>query len=450
MTLAETQAGIDARLSHARRFIPIIVVPGIMGSRLKTIDGDMVWDPQIGLSSVPAMDCDTLAQIHLPLFAADEEISEDRYQRTLEEAQHWETHDTRTGEPRTARPEMRETVCGYHVRHWGAPINDFYGQLIQRLYYELPPFLPPDVMPKIYCCGYDWRQSNAVSSRELATVVAEAEAECPGEQVIIIAHSMGGLVARHYCRHRGGEAKLRALFLVGSPSLGAPKPYLLLKRGIPDMDVRYAVVGWSLSEARSREICRTMPSGFELAPSPLYCSHVDPGFAIFEPSGTAYPATGPLEPGRSFRDASNFQRFYDDIYTGVPDLPNDRGDVTLLMHSAIAFHQGLMVDGKAYMPPNTHCLYARDLPTVVRLEFPLEGRLHYPDGDYNFVQTSPTIAYENHHGDTAVPANSANPDPSFLSRPFVEVGELPGVEHVAMCNARGAYSFIKRRICAML
>ena len=72
----------------------------------------------------------------------------------------------------------------------------------------------PGVRTKVFCAGYDWRGDAARAAFRVAKVV-EAALEATGEkQVIIVAHSMGGVVSRYYSRVLGGESKIFRLFLI--------------------------------------------------------------------------------------------------------------------------------------------------------------------------------------------------------------------------------------------
>jgi DNA-binding winged helix-turn-helix (wHTH) protein/pimeloyl-ACP methyl ester carboxylesterase len=74
---------------------------------------------------------------------------------------------------------------------------------------------------------YDWRRDNRVSARKLQRFV---ENQLPrwrnwsgakDAQVILIGHSMGGLIARYYLEVLGGWRNCRALITAGSPHRGA-------------------------------------------------------------------------------------------------------------------------------------------------------------------------------------------------------------------------------------
>ncbi len=78
--------------------------------------------------------------------------------------------------------------------------------------------------PAFYTAPYDWRKGAAESNISLLDkVVEEALDKAPGhDKVIIVTHSLGGLVSRAYLAGRG-RGKVAALIAVGTPWLGAPK-----------------------------------------------------------------------------------------------------------------------------------------------------------------------------------------------------------------------------------
>ncbi len=78
-----------------------------------------------------------------------------------------------------------------------------------------------------YTFPYDWRRDNRVSARKLQRFVEtqlpkwRAWSGARDAQVILIGHSMGGLVARYYVEALDGWKHCRALITVGSPHRGA-------------------------------------------------------------------------------------------------------------------------------------------------------------------------------------------------------------------------------------
>lgn len=75
---------------------------------------------------------------------------------------------------------------------------------------------------------YDWRRDNRVAARKLERLVQqklsawqESRGSNRSAKVILIAHSMGGLVARHYLEVLGGWQTCRALITFGTPYRGS-------------------------------------------------------------------------------------------------------------------------------------------------------------------------------------------------------------------------------------
>ena len=74
-----------------------------------------------------------------------------------------------------------------------------------------------------YEVAYDWRKgAGAAASAQIDAVVNRALREHGGRKVILVAHSLGGLVCRDYIGNLG-RGKVDALVSVGTPWLGAPK-----------------------------------------------------------------------------------------------------------------------------------------------------------------------------------------------------------------------------------
>lgn len=90
----------------------------------------------------------------------------------------------------------------------------------------LKTFLPATGHPS-YKCPYDWRNNNQYNAEHyLIPCIDKAKAETGASKVNIIAHSMGGLVARSYIQndtlYRNDVARLA---FVGTPNHGSPEAY---------------------------------------------------------------------------------------------------------------------------------------------------------------------------------------------------------------------------------
>ncbi|MGH9263295.1 MAG: esterase/lipase family protein [Acidimicrobiales bacterium] len=108
--------------------------------------------------------------------------------------------------------------------------------------------------------AYDWRHSVAASAALLAKAVDEALASRPeGTRMVLVAHSMGGLVARRYLACEGGAERCSLLVSVGTPYRGAVKALDVLAHGVRLLP----------APARDRFLTfvRSLPSVYELLPS---------------------------------------------------------------------------------------------------------------------------------------------------------------------------------------
>ncbi|PIX91897.1 MAG: hypothetical protein COZ27_00355, partial [Candidatus Moranbacteria bacterium CG_4_10_14_3_um_filter_41_65] len=77
----------------------------------------------------------------------------------------------------------------------------------------------------IFLFPYDWRMSNVETAKLLRTKIEEIKAQTEWPKVDIIAHSMGGLVAREYIGTLNGGGSIDQLITLGAPHNGSPKSY---------------------------------------------------------------------------------------------------------------------------------------------------------------------------------------------------------------------------------
>ncbi|WP_171229037.1 hypothetical protein [Ruegeria sp. HKCCA4008] len=85
--------------------------------------------------------------------------------------------------------------------------------------------------------SYDWRSSNVVSSRKLGNFLCNVSNDSK-RPIILIAHSMGGLVVKHWimnefdktCKN-GKRVEIGAIVFVATPHTGSPKSLISLMDG---------------------------------------------------------------------------------------------------------------------------------------------------------------------------------------------------------------------------
>ena len=132
----------------------------------------------------------------------------------------------------------------------------------------------------IYAAGYNWLRSNYDSATgpdewTLKNIVEQAlkyaQAQCDHEckQVIIVTHSMGGLVARAYAKEN--EAKVAGVIHGVMPAVGAPAMYKRMRAGfggVEGFSAAALVLGGSAS--RVSAVLAGCVGALELAPSQDY------------------------------------------------------------------------------------------------------------------------------------------------------------------------------------
>ncbi len=83
----------------------------------------------------------------------------------------------------------------------------------------------------LFTFGYDWRNSNVDTAILLKSKIAAIRSLCSCSKIDLVAHSMGGLVARQYIESPSYANDVEQLIFLGTPHLGAPKAYLTWEAG---------------------------------------------------------------------------------------------------------------------------------------------------------------------------------------------------------------------------
>jgi pimeloyl-ACP methyl ester carboxylesterase len=111
---------------------------------------------------------------------------------------------------------------------------------------------------------YDWRLDNRISAERLRMVAMEQlelrKSRFADARLILIAHSMGGLVSRYFLEALGGWKHSRMLITLGTPHRGSVKALDFLVNG-----VRKKIGPITLLDLT--EMVRALPSIYQLLPS---------------------------------------------------------------------------------------------------------------------------------------------------------------------------------------
>jgi len=106
---------------------------------------------------------------------------------------------------------------------------------------------------------YDWRRYNAAAARRLQRNVhdwlqARKQSGARDPKVILVAHSMGGLISRHFLEVLGGWQQTRALITFGTPYRGSLN------------SLGYLANGYKMATLDLTSLVRTLTSSYELLP----------------------------------------------------------------------------------------------------------------------------------------------------------------------------------------
>jgi pimeloyl-ACP methyl ester carboxylesterase len=229
---------------------PVVVIPGVFGSKLRDrTTGIEVWPGTtqmilFGDYRNLAVDFDpaTLAVRPDSLEAfdiADAELGQDFYRKLIE------------------------------------TLRDFGGYVRGQLGTS-----PQPGERRYYIYAYDWRQDNVESARGLDRAIEAIRRDYgdPKLRVDIVAHSMGGLIARYYQRYGTedvldgreshitlyGSTRVRKLILLGTPNMGSAS------------SLHAFLIGEKIGFGRiPQETLATLPSGYQLFPHPLVTWLID-------------------------------------------------------------------------------------------------------------------------------------------------------------------------------
>lgn len=187
--------------------VPLILVPGMLGSRLARRDtGEELWP-----GSTTKLLTSGYEDLALPIDPATLEPVDDGLEPS----------------------GLFDAAIG----------QDFYGRML-RVLREVGGYLPSRPgqrvvaqKARLYVFTYDWRQDNVATARRFDEFIEQIRRDYgdPELRMDVIAHSMGGLIVRYYQRYGtedvldgntfpvtgAGAGKLRRVVLLGVPNQGA-------------------------------------------------------------------------------------------------------------------------------------------------------------------------------------------------------------------------------------
>lgn len=280
------------------KVIPVIFIPGVMGSNLKNKNSE-VW--QFSASSLKKW---LLASAEKRKFLLDPKT-------TMVDDSGKIFNDGADGKKFPSRRK----------RGWGSAFYFSYGEALDRLQYLLSDddilldnyfreeklqtarqrFVgvrigeePEDqtlteeeathghrFLFPLHVFGYNWLQSNADSAKELGKYISDVLREYYGRlavnKVILVTHSMGGLVARHYSENMNGQENILGIVHGVMPDLGSPAAYRRMKIG------ERGLIGMIIGDSAEKlmPVLAQSPGPLQLLPGTAY----GPGWLKIEEDG---------------------------------------------------------------------------------------------------------------------------------------------------------------------
>ena len=239
---------------------PVVIVPGIMGTRLsETATGREVWpNAQEMANSASDSYLDALG-----LAASGLELA---------------------GSEMTARDIVRNVTGTYTLPLLGITFpfeKDFYKPLFDSLVAE--GYIEGR---DLFVAPYDWRFGVASSAEAIHAVVKNAAAHAGDGRVNVVAHSMGGLVVKEHLTRPSSTDLIKKIVLVGVPQLGAPQIFKVLQYG-DDLGFGNSVVSF-LNAGEIKKISQNMPGVYDLLPSRKFVQ-IEGGYVFDKREGNRPP-----------------------------------------------------------------------------------------------------------------------------------------------------------------
>jgi pimeloyl-ACP methyl ester carboxylesterase len=121
---------------------------------------------------------------------------------------------------------------------------------------------------------YDFRQSVPQVAAALAARIAEIKVLAGTNKVDIVAHGLGGLVAKQYMAD-GNDTNVGTCVMIGAPHLGMPKALKMLRYGD---DFGLGLLGIAADTHKAKRAAHNWPGLFNLLPSSNYFERANGGY----------------------------------------------------------------------------------------------------------------------------------------------------------------------------
>ena len=354
---------------------PVIVIPGMMGSKLQTTDGRTVWGVFDNQSIDPDKDED-VRLLSCPIGGPNPGVFNDGiYATGVLGSLKIEIAGLSLSRQAYLNILRMLGVGGYRDEELGLAGAVDYG----------------DAHFTCFQFPYDWRQDNADNARRLHEFLLQKKSYIEAERkrrfgievpvkFDIVAHSMGGLVARYYLRYGNqgaaangqmpklnwsGAEHIDRVIMVGTPNNGSAKSLVLTHEGFS-----FSAVLDSFPSG----MVASLPSIYQLLPN-------GPEPAVFdEVTGTAldhYDVDtwdqrdwGMLNPDQDYV----LQQLMPEVASAQERRAAAKAHVAMCLARAKQFHQLLNIPSQPPAGTTIHLFAGDAIPTVETLNSNLENR----------------------------------------------------------------------------
>lgn len=347
--------------------LPIVFVPGIMGSRLRRRGGPLVWDPDNWIDLNPF----TQSQGSL---AANATSGAAAKRRSL-------VGPPGRGFSNNYLQVDRGVVSGSLTqtridRGWGGVHQSSYLSFLTWL--DMTAQQPASgeiprgchaVQFEVFVHPYNWTADNRTSAQGLARTVAQAVRDTTQKwsnrpevkilKPVLVTHSMGGLVARAYTQIQGGAGDVQGVIHGAMPTDGAPATYKRMLSGFEG--AASVVLGYDQGQVTAT--AGNMPGALQLLPNARHKS-VDGStnwLRLIKRDGSrrdAYPKSDPYS--EIYTRARLWWRLIHEQYLdpqGDATGRTARSQSMLQIAKARSFDRALASNG---FHPNTRMFYSND------------------------------------------------------------------------------------------
>jgi hypothetical protein len=341
--------------------LPIVFVPGIMGSRLRNRENkEIVWEPQDRFwgNAFPIIFQNAEKKRHFLVNERGRPYSPDYLEVDFGEAQ-------------SSHAMHQEQID----RGWGGLMQGSYFNFMTWLQL-IAPHPASGQLPRgcfslhyeAWAYPYNWTDDNLNSAKGLAEIVTNAiegtEEKYQGTDVrvlkpIIITHSMGGLVSRAYTQLQGGEGEVHGVIHGAQPCDGAPDAYKRMLAGAEGKE-RFVL---GTNQAQVTATAGNMPGALQLLPNQWHKT-VSGDTQWLKVTGRQDETLLSKPDGNSYSEIyANQQDWWRLIYAEYLNPESADAQVSLReyrkqLRKAELFHEQL---GPEVFHPNTRMLYSDDM-----------------------------------------------------------------------------------------